>query len=393
MERHESHEQKIISSRGGNAVHQSQRVTFLIDASGSMCCEVPYTNQTRLEAVCEASNQVVNRMNVDDTVTINLFADRVVTIARDIPKDHYNTTAVNNANRTIGYRTSLWTSLWVTTEEARAQMNTLHQVVLFTDGGATDGNAPIKQTVVNWLEQNPPNIKVYFITAEISAADKSTVLSLPASVVKLIEINQNFNGTDLARAFGDVSNRVKQSYSEYSAHMVKRNHDLQCDETQSAKIDPNVYAFLTDMARIYPSSAPLALQLGASLTQQAVAASAGVPPPPPTSSFRAIGGSNQFGHQRLSAKSEQGRRNARPAPRERKWAVMSDKAGYAISQAKHLQIRERYNVSLRIPQAPFDMSRPVRQEWVIARNDVGSVQSAYEELNRIVAKIKTTPRY
>jgi len=71
---------------------------------------------------------------------------------------------------------------------------------------------------------------------------------------------------------------------------------------------------------------------------------------------------------------------------------MSDRAGYAIMQAKHLQLEAKYNVSLRIPSKPSNMSRPIRQEWIIVGEDAGSIQAAYEELDRIVGVVKGRPR-
>jgi hypothetical protein len=392
-------EKKTSGSRGGaSGSLGTQRVTFLFDASGSMSCGVANTHQTRLAAVSEAGKQVINRMNDDDTLTVNLFADRVVTIANGIPKDQYDATAVARSSGVAGVYTAMWAALWASTEESRRNPDVLHQVVVFTDGAATDGHLPIKKTVVDWLETTPPHLKIYFITSEINPSDKTVLANLRAPFVRVIEIHQNFNGADLTRAFGDVSTRVKQSYSVYSAHLTKKSHNSTYEESHKVEVDPNAYKFLVDMARIHPSSAPLAMKLGLELTQQAIANTAVSPFTPPANASRVIGGGQQ---RRLAANAEVTDRRPRPASsralsqqstRERKWVVMSDRAGYAIMQAKHLQLEAKYNVSLRIPSKPSNMSRPIRQEWIIVGEDAGSIQAAYEELDRIVGVVKGRPR-
>lgn len=388
-------ETKINGARGGNGAEHGQRVTFLFDASGSMSSIVPSTNQTRLAVVSEAGRKVIDQMNDGDTLTVNLFADRVVTINSEVPKEQYDANAVVRSNGSAGVCTALWSALWATTEAARRKPELLHQLVVFTDGAATDDGSSSKSSMVQWLGTKPANFKIYFITSELSASDRAVLTSLPTTLVKLIELNVYFTGADIIKAFGDVSTRVKQSYYAYVSRQSKQFKESTQEETQKVEVDPNAYKFLTEMARIHPSSAPLAMQLGMSLTQQAVAVSYNQPPPPPVNQSRAIKGSS--GQRRLAGNAANSARpqsaprallQSAPTQRERKWAVTSDKAGYAIMQAKHLNVEATFNVKLTIPPAPKDRTRVIRQEWIIAGTDIGQLQGAYEELDRIVGSLK-----
>jgi len=420
-ETHETRQNKGRASKSGSGgAPPQQHVTFLIDASGSMFATLPGSSQTRIAAVSEAAKSVVQKMHPKHKLTITLFDSNTQTIATGVSKGAYDAAAVVNAAHRLGGGTQMWTALWSSTADVRSEQDALHQIVVFTDGEATDSNCPVKEKVFDWLKTKPRNVKIYFITSEMKPADETMLRKLPESVVKLIKIDAAFDANQLQTAFSNVSKRVEHSYDHYSSHSKKTSQvrrvlpllhtaqpipaaqllraaatarrrkltsslfaqDASHTETQSVKIDQAVLNAITNIAKVNPEAAGLAIKAITDLTTQSLT---DVQAPASRSGPGAL--LDRPKSDRRAIKGRDAGRLALPANCEKEWGVTSNVAGFVISRMKKQNVAAQYGVSITVAPKPQNMSYVVEQAWKIS-GDPQSVNQACEALTNIRSSLK-----